>query len=83
MLRTESTRTAFMNSLIELTQQNSDVVLVCADSTKVVKADPFIEKYPDRIFDMGISEQNMVASAAGMASCGLIPYVRCISWLKC
>jgi len=66
---------AFIEKLTELADENPNVVLVCSDSTKVVKADQFIEKYPERVFDMGISEQSAVACAAGLASCGLMPFV--------
>jgi transketolase len=41
----------------------------------VVKAEAFREKYPDRFFDVGIAEQNAVCVAAGLASCGLIPFL--------
>lgn len=75
MVKFESTRLAFIKSLTELAEENPDIVLVCADSTKVVKAEIFREKYPNRIIDVGIAEQNAVACAAGLASCGFIPYV--------
>ena len=75
MTKKDSTRVAFTESLIELAGDNPNVVLVCADSVLVVKANPFIEKYPERFFDVGIAEQNAVACAAGLASCGLIPFV--------
>lgn len=75
MVTFESTRLSFIKSLIELAEKKPQVLLVCADSTKIVRADIFKEKYPDRVFDMGIAEQNTVACAAGLASCGFIPYV--------
>jgi len=75
MTKKESTRVAFTEGLIELAGDNPNVVLVCADAVLVVKANPFIEKYPERFFDVGIAEQNAVACAAGLASCGLIPFV--------
>lgn len=70
-----STRIAFIESLMEITETDPHTVLVCADSLLVVKGRPFVEKYPDRFFDVGIAEQNAVACAAGMASCGMIPFV--------
>lgn len=75
MVKKESTRVAFTEGLIEVAKDNPNVVLVCSDSALVVKANPFIEKYSDRFFDVGIAEQNAVACAAGLASCGLIPFV--------
>jgi len=75
MTKKESTRVAFTEGLIELAGDNPNVVLVCSDSVLVVKANPFIEKYPERFFEVGIAEQNAIACAAGLASCGLIPFV--------
>jgi len=74
MTKKESTRLAFTEGLIELADDNTNVVLVCSDSALLVKADPFIEKYPERFIDVGIAEQNAIACAAGLASCGLIPF---------
>ena len=74
MTKKESTRVAFTESLIELADYNHNVVLVCSDSALIVKANPFIEKYPERFIDVGIAEQNAIACAAGLASCNLIPF---------
>lgn len=70
-----NTRIAFIQSLMEIVEQDPKTVLVCADSVLVVKGKTFTEKYPDRFFDVGIAEQNAVCCAAGMAACGLIPFV--------
>ena len=70
-----NTRIAFIESMAEIVEQDSKVVLVCADSVLVVKGKPFTEKYPGKFFDVGIAEQNAVACAAGMAACGLVPFV--------
>ncbi len=75
MSRLGNTRIAFIESLTEIVEQDPKVVLVCADSVLVVKGKSFTEKYPERFFDVGIAEQNAVACAAGMATCGLIPFV--------
>ena len=74
MATQENTRIAFRDALIELAENDARYVLVCSDSGLVIKAQPFIEKFPDRIFDVGIAEQNAVGVAAGLASCGLIPF---------
>ena len=71
----ENTRVAFRDTLMELAAEDKRIVLVCADSALVVKATEFKEKYPDRFFDVGIAEQNAVCVAAGLASCGLIPFL--------
>ena len=74
-VKQENTRIAFRDTLMELAAEDKRIVLVCADSALVVKAGDFEEKYPDRFFDVGISEQNAVCVAAGLASCGLIPFL--------
>ena len=66
-----STRVACTESLLELAAEDPKIILVCSDSIKVIKADPFAERYPDRLFDVGIAEQN----AVGLAACGLTPFV--------
>lgn len=70
-----NTRIAFIETLTELVEQDTKAVLVCADSVLVVKGKDFIRKHPDRFIDVGIAEQNAVACAAGLATCGLIPFV--------
>jgi transketolase len=70
-----NTRIAFIETMAELVQQDTKAVLVCADSVLVVKGKDFIKKYPNRFIDVGIAEQNAVACAAGLATCGLIPFV--------
>lgn len=74
MKKLENTRIAFRDALIELAEKDSRIVLVCSDSALVVQAAAFKEKFPDRFFDLGIAEQNAVGVAAGLASCGLIPF---------
>ena len=74
MSKTASTRIAFTEALIELAENDPEIVLICSDSLLVVKAQPFIEKHPDRFVDVGIAEQNAVGCAAGLASCGLKPF---------
>ncbi|MDH7598908.1 MAG: transketolase C-terminal domain-containing protein [Sedimentisphaerales bacterium] len=75
MARIGNTRQAFIETLMEIARQDPRTVLVCADSILVIRARPFAQEFPDRFIDVGIAEQNAVALAAGMASCGLVPYV--------
>lgn len=75
MIKKQSTRTAFTEGLMEVAAEKPETVLVCSDSLKVVKAEPFKEKYPERFFDVGIAEQNAVACAAGLAASGLMPFL--------
>lgn len=74
-MKQESTRIAVTETLIELAGEDPEIVLICSDSILVIKAKPFVEKYPDRYFDVGIAEQNAICCAAGLASCGFTPFV--------
>jgi transketolase len=68
------TRFAYGDALLKLGAENSQVVVLDADLYKSTRTVLFKEAYPDRFFDMGISEADMVSTAAGLASTGLIPY---------
>ena len=71
-MRMESTRVAFLETLTELMEADPKTVVVFADSVKVFRATAdFLQKFAGRVFDVGIAEQNMVATAAGLATCGL------------
>ncbi len=71
-MRMESTRVAFLETLTELMEVDPKTVVVFADSVKVFRATAeFLQKFAGRVFDVGIAEQNMVATAAGLATCGL------------
>jgi len=74
-MRHESTRTAVTKALIELAEKDPEIVLVCSDSILVIKGNPFVERFPDRYFDVGIAEQNAVCCAAGLAACGFTPFM--------
>ena len=66
---------ALSDTLIEITEDGAPVVALTGDlkySNGLVR---FAERYPERFFNMGISEQNMVSTAAGMATSGLTPFV--------
>ncbi len=75
MVTFKGTREAFSVAMLELAEQDSRYVLVLADSLAAMRAARFAERYPERVFDVGIAEQNAVGVAAGLASCGLIPFV--------
>ena len=73
---THSTREAFIAALSELMEAGHSIVVVFADTTKIFKApDAFLARFRDRIFDVGIAEQNAVGIAAGLAACGLKVFV--------
>lgn len=66
-------RTTYLNGLYDLAKKDNNVVSLLADNGLIVY-DDFRRDFSDRYFNFGIAEENMVAAAAGMASCGLIPY---------
>ena len=70
----KATRQSYGEALAELGEENEDVVVLDADLSGATKTNLFAKKFPDRFFDMGIAEQDMVSTAAGMATCGKIPY---------
>ncbi len=70
----QATRYAYAEAIVELGACNPDVVVLDADVSKSVRTTAFAEAYPDRAFNFGIAEQNMMAAAAGMATTGLIPF---------
>lgn len=70
-----ATRDAYGQTLIELGKENPNVVVLDADLSKSTKTAGFGEKYPERFFNMGIQEADMVGVAAGLAAAGKIPFV--------
>lgn len=70
----EATRVAYGNALAELADKNPDVVVLDADLAGATKTAAFKAVCPERFFDMGIAEADMVGTAAGLASCGKIPF---------
>jgi len=67
-------RNAYGEALIELGEKNKNVVVLDADLSKSTKTITFARKFPERFFEMGIAEANMITTAAGLASCGKIPF---------
>lgn len=70
----KSTRQGYGLALLELGAENKKVVALSADLTESTCAHLFAEKYPQRFFQAGVAEQNMVAMAAGLALEGFIPF---------
>jgi transketolase len=68
------TRDGYGYGLLELGAANPDVLVLDADLAKSTRSDWFAAKYPDRFFDIGISEQDMIGTAAGLALGGKIPF---------
>ena len=70
----KATRQSYGEALEILGELNPDVVVLDADLSEATKTNLFAKKFPERFFDMGIAEQNMMGTAAGLATCGKIPY---------
>ena len=70
----KDTRSGFGAGLTELGKTNENVVALCADLTGSLKMDEFKENHPDRFFQIGIAEANMIGIAAGMTIGGKIPF---------
>lgn len=73
--KTNSVRKAFGKTLAEIGEQNEKIIVMDADLACSTQTKIFADKFPNRFFDCGIAEQNMVATAAGLASEGKIPFV--------
>jgi transketolase len=73
-MKQSNTRIAVTDAMIDLAAENPCIVLVVSDSKLTIKCQPYIDRFPDRFFDVGIAEQNAVVCAAGMAAAGLIPF---------
>lgn len=69
-----ATRKSYGEALKNVGKINKNIVVLDADLAGATKSDIFKNEFPDRFFDMGISEQDMIATAAGMATCGKIPF---------
>ncbi|MDE7209425.1 MAG: transketolase family protein, partial [Clostridia bacterium] len=67
-------REVYCNCLIEEAKTNDKIVVVEADLMNCIKTGPFKKAYPDRFFNVGIAEANMVGVSAGLATCGKIPF---------
>lgn len=67
-----ATRESFGKALAEI--EDEDIVVLDADLSSSTKTDMFKEKYPSRFFELGISEADMIGTAAGMATCGKKPF---------
>jgi len=67
-------RTVYGETLIKIGEENPNVVVVGADTTDSLKTRPFGKKFPNRFFNVGIAEGNLVTIAAGLANEGKIPF---------
>ncbi|MGV3597253.1 MAG: transketolase family protein [Bacteroidota bacterium] len=74
ILDKKDTRSGFGAGLLELGKTNPNVVALCADLTGSLKMDAFQKEFPQRFFQVGIAEANMMGLAAGLATTGKIPF---------
>jgi len=70
----KDTRSGFGAGLLEAGKQNENVVALCADLTGSLKMDTFQKEFPERFFQVGIAEANMIGIAAGLTIGGKIPF---------
>ena len=70
-----ATRESYGNALVEVGKENPDVVVLDADLANATKTGIFQKEFPDRHIDCGIAECNMTGIAAGLATCGKIPFI--------
>ena len=68
-------RQSYGEALAELGKKNEKIVVLDADLSSATKTNIFAKEFPERFLDMGIAEANMIGTAAGLATCGKIPYV--------
>ena len=71
----KATRVSYGEKIFELGKKNNNIVVLDADLSEATKTNIFAKEFSDRFFDMGISEQDLMGTAAGLASCGKIPFV--------
>jgi len=69
-----ATRDAYGKTLVEVGKENPNVVVLDADLASSTKTILFKKAFPDRFFDMGVAEQDMIGTAAGLAACGKIAF---------
>lgn len=70
----QATRDAYGLALVELGKENENIVVLDADLSKSTKTCNFKDAYPERFFNMGIAEQNLMGVAAGLAAAGKVPF---------
>ena len=70
----KATRQSYGEALKELGKENENIVVLDADLSGATKTNMFAKEFPDRFLDMGIAEQDMMSTAAGLATCDKIPY---------
>jgi transketolase len=75
----KSTRDAYGEVLVELGEENGNIVVLDADTSSSTRTKLFADAFPERFFSVGIAEQNLIGIAAGLATCGKIPFASSFS----
>lgn len=70
----KATRQSYGEALVELGKKNKNVIVLDADLSTATKTNIFAKEFPERFLDIGIAEADMIGTAAGLATCGKIPY---------
>lgn len=70
-----ATRDGYGEGLVQAGEANDNVVALCADLTESTRSQAFAEKFPERFFELGVAEQNMLGLACGLAMGGKLPYL--------
>jgi transketolase len=73
-MKMQNCRTVYGETLAQLGKENQNIVVLEADLSKTTMTKLFEQAFPDRFFEMGIGEQNMISTAAGLALCGKIAF---------
>ena len=73
----KATRESYGAALAELGEKYKNLVVLDADLAKATKTEVFLKKFPERFYECGISEANMMGVAAGLSTCGKIPFASC------
>jgi len=75
----ERLREVFGDAILDLCRQNEKVVILDGDLSSTTRTHAVRDEFPDRFFNVGIAESNMISMGAGMASCDLIPFMTSLS----
>lgn len=78
-----ATRVAYGKTLLELGRENPNIVVLDADLSGSTQTKFFAKEFPDRFFNMGVAEQNMIGVACGLSSCGKIPFASSFAIFAC
>ena len=74
-IKKKATRQSYGEALLEIGKENDNIVVLDADLSGATKTNLFAKEFPNRFFDMGIAESNMMGTAAGFATCGKTAFV--------